>query len=99
MKNIIILLTLILSWLPIVQENTITATYNGMEENTYYFTDGEGNEYAFQSVEDDVLATYDLSDESLLGLVFKITYRIEEELDDDGDTYENQIITNLSLVE
>ncbi len=93
-------MTLVLSWIDMSQENTITATYDGLEEEIYYFTDEDGNTYSFQSVEDAVLKSYDLSDESLVGRNFKVTYIIEEELDGDTDeTYENYVITGLSLID
>ncbi|MER3374607.1 MAG: hypothetical protein RIM83_08210 [Allomuricauda sp.] len=100
MKTAIILMTLIFSWMTVSQENMITATYDGLEEGSYYFTDEEGNTHSFQGMEDSVMESYDLSNESLVGRMFKISYRIEEELDVETDeTYDNYIIVKLSPIQ
>lgn len=93
-------MTLVFSLMDMSQENTITATYDGLEVDIYYFTDDDGNTYSFQGVEDAVLKSYNLSDESLVGRNFKVIYIIKKELDGDtDDTYENYIITGLSLID
>ena len=78
-------------------ENTITATYDGVEDSTYYFTDDDRNTYSFQDIEQEVLESYDLSNEFLIGLKFQVSYRIEGSLN--GETYETYIIVNLSVLE
>ena len=99
MKNMIILLTLVLSLSPMVQEQTITATYNGFEDDTYYFSGEDGNPYEFQDVDDSVWDSFDLLDASTVDRLYKVSYTIDEELDDEtGDTYESYRITKLVLI-
>ena len=99
MKNMIILLTLVLSLSPMLQEQTITATYNGFEDDTYYFSGEDGNTYEFQDVDDSVWDSFDLLDASTVDHLYKVSYTIDEELDDEtGNTYESYRITKLVLI-
>jgi hypothetical protein len=74
---------------------SIMATFMGVEEGTYYFSQGEET-LAFQEVDEKVLKVFNLDDDSLKNQVFKVTYTFAEDVDEEsGD--ESTILTIVGL--
>ncbi|MDV7140873.1 hypothetical protein R3X28_18420 [Maribacter sp. TH_r10] len=102
MKTLFISLFLIVNGLggAIVQESEkITATYEGFEDGTYYFTDNDGFSNEFQHVTEGVLESYDLTDEMYKGKLFIVTYISEVETDDLDEEITVNTITELKIKE
>lgn len=59
---------------------TVTATYMGAEEGKYYFSQGDKT-IAFQKIDEKVLQTYNLNDDSLKDQAFNVSFTITEEKD------------------
>lgn len=86
------------------QEATvITAVFDGHEDYGYNFIVSNNNEDAytmtFQGVNEDVLESFNLNDESFIGVTFKITYTTEVlvSVDDYGYEYEEELHTIIKL--
>lgn len=107
MKTLLILVSVVTSLLVTnLQENkTVNATFNGAEDNVYYFTDQEDARHLFQGISEDALKKYDLNSEDFKSKKFKITYSIktevEESMDDSemAEEIETYYIIDLELVE
>ena len=80
------------------QDLTIEATFDGYEEEVYYFTVNDEESYEFQDIEESILKKYDLKSDKFIGENFKITYKIVSEIDEFEDEYSTYIITNLELI-
>jgi len=103
MKALITLFTLV-SLFTVKQETetiTINATFDGYEDETYYFTDDEDETYYFQGVEvlDEASKKYDLKDPIYNGKSFKVSYQIQSKLDENKQPYEEYIIVKLQIKE
>lgn len=96
MKNILIVLGIFISTIAFAQDNKATAFYNGFdkENNVFVFEDADGSSIEFSEVKADVLKKFDLKSTKLNGQAFIITYIIKE-IEEDGDVYEENTITNL----
>lgn len=96
MKTLFISLVLIFSSfnVPTIQESEqVTATYVGMEDDVYYFTDTDGFSMEFHNINQEALDSFDLSDDTFKGTVFTITYISEPEIDElDEEIMVNTII-------
>lgn len=75
-------------------EMTVVAAYDGKEDYGYNFVaknkDGDENTLTFQKVEEDVLKTFDLNSETLIGSKFKVSYTTKVEITKDADGYEDE---------
>lgn len=101
MKTIIVLLTIVsLAFGKNTQESiTMNATFDGVEDGFYYFTDEDDNNFYFETINEESLETYKLSDEEFIGKSFKVTYKIENKTDENGDEYESFAIIKLTIIE
>lgn len=83
------------------EEKTMTGVYDGHEDYGYNFiykrTDGTERTITFQVVEAEVLKSYDLDSEALIGSHFKITYSITTETLMDENDFEEEIETKTIL--
>ncbi|KJD31604.1 hypothetical protein PK35_14475 [Tamlana nanhaiensis] len=100
------LFTVILSGFTTVKNQndpiSITAVFDGKEDYGYNFIATEDDlEYTvtFHKVNEDILKTFDLNSEKLIGSKFKITYtsKIVVTKDEDGYDYEEEINTIIKL--
>ncbi len=98
MKTMLITLFALISLSTAVETETIIATYDGMEEGTYYFTDEDELVHSFDLVNDGVLANFDLTTEAYLGKTFKVTFDTLSEINEDDEEYDSHVITKLELV-
>ncbi|MFV9550006.1 hypothetical protein [Algibacter sp. PT7-4] len=86
------------------QEGLIVyGVYDGKEDYGYNFItkdrDGEEQTLTFQVVKDDVLVTFNLNEDTLIGTKFKITFNRDLKLskDEDGMDDEDEINTIIKL--
>ncbi len=76
---------------------TVTATYDGYEEETYHFTDIDEISYEFQKVDSVASKKFDLQDAQYKGKKFDVTYILETDLDENDDEYSMYTILDLKL--
>ncbi|XCF06854.1 hypothetical protein ABI125_03085 [Tamlana crocina] len=82
----------------------VYATYDGKEDYGYNFVtkgkDGEEHTLTFQEVDENVLKTFDLTSEKLVGTKFKITFNkvVKVTKDEHGNEDEEEINT-ITLLE
>ena len=92
------------SFTSLIQDTqSVLGEFDGHEDYGYNFIfindDGDERTITFQEVEAEVLNTYDLDSEDLIGTRFEITYtsNIETVLDENGDEEENETLTIIAL--
>lgn len=103
-KSIVIVGVLIFSFLVLTSvkslqdKQTFEGVYDGQEDYGYNFMgiDSEGEEYTmtFQSINDEVLKSFNLDSEELIGTTFEVTYTTEIEVETDEDGFEEETETN-----
>ena len=101
MKTILLGLFSIVMFVSYGQEQknkTVTATFNGYEDGVYFFSDSDDNNYEFEKVDPKVLKAFDLKGEDHLDKKFKVTYKVENHKDEDGEEYEIWVIVKLELI-
>lgn len=102
MKTLFISLMLVVSSLttvPSQETEKMTATFDGYEDGTYYFTDSDGYSTEFNQLSNEARKLYDLSTEEFVGSTFVITYTSETEVDDLDEEIIVTTIIDLKLVE
>ncbi|ANH61505.1 hypothetical protein [Dokdonia donghaensis] len=77
---------------------TVTATFTGYSDETYYFTDSDDLTYAFESISAKAAQEFDLTQDTYKGQQFKITFTTSTELNEDDEEYDMLSITALELV-
>lgn len=77
---------------------TMKATFDGYEDETFYFTDEEESSYEFQKIDPVAIKKYDLNDDKFKGKKFEVTYTIETDLDENDDEYTIYTILDLKQV-
>jgi len=100
MKILSILLFTVIMMSNTVESNyteVIRATYDGYEDEIYYFSDDEDT-YEFKNIDAKILKMYDLTSEKYNGQDFNITYKIEKKTYDE-EVYEIWTISKLELIE
>lgn len=88
MKTLLITLFVLASFtnLKVKQEvQSMNATFEKYEDGTYFFTDKEGDSVEFRNIEESASNKYDLTKDTYVGKIFKVTYTIEIETDEDGE--------------
>jgi len=110
-KSITIISILFISFLLLVSTNkvqdteTFEGTFDGKEDYGYNFigTDSEGDEYTmtFHQVDANVLKSYNLDSDDLIGTKFEVTYKTKKEVikDEDGFEEESETLTIVALKE
>lgn len=78
----------------IQESQTVTATYIGTEDGEFHFATAD-EKMAFQEVDAAVVTLVDLSDETLKGQAFNVTYTVDEDENEDGEITEVKTITAL----
>ncbi len=99
-----ILFITLTSFTSLIQDTQyVLGEFDGHEDYGYNFivinSDDEERTMTFHEVEKDVLNSYDLDSEDLIGAKFSITYtsEIETVLDENGEEEENEILTIIDL--
>ncbi len=82
-----------------VTTETVEATYDGFEEETYYFSDEDEITHSFDSVSKEAASQYDLMDATYKGKKFKITYVTTTEVNEDDEEYDAHHITELEMLD
>jgi hypothetical protein len=109
-KIILVLCALSLSFLSfktIEQDvKSVTVTYDGYEYEEYNFSisggaDGEDTYIAFSEISEDILKSFDLKSNDLVGKTFKMTYQIipEKETEDGEFSEETYVLKTLKKVD
>lgn len=101
MKTLFISLLLVVSSLSASlnqDTETMTATFDGYEEGSFYFTDSDGYSTAFSQLSDEARKLYDLTTEEYVGSTFMVTYTSETEIDDLDEEVTMTTIVALKLV-
>jgi len=102
MKTLAIILVTFTTLLGIekVQDKiTIKATFDGYQDEIYFFSDADEGAYEFQSIDSVASKKYDLSDEKFKGKVFEVTYSTEFDIDDNDEEYTLYTILDLKLIQ
>tara|TARA_R110001583_G_scaffold69109_2_gene196112 strand:+ start:2626 stop:2937 length:312 start_codon:yes stop_codon:yes gene_type:complete len=101
MKTLIVLFTIVsLAFGKNTQEPiTMNVTFDGFDDGFYYFTDEEDNNFYFETINEESLEKYKLSDEEFIGKSFKLTYKVENKTDENGDLYESFAILELIIID
>ncbi len=102
MKTLFISLLLVVTSLSktLPQETeTMTATFDGYEEGTYYFTDSDGYSNEFSHLSNAAKKVYDLTTDNFVGSIFQITYTSEIEIDDSDEEININTIVALKRME
>ena len=85
---------------PLLQESEkMTATFNGIEDGIYSFTDADGFSNEFQNITQEALNSFDLSDDKYKGQLFTITYFSETDIDELDEEILVTTITALKLIQ
>ena len=101
MKTLVMSLLLLIASLtsvPSQETETMTATFDGYEEGSYYFTDSDGYSTEFNQLSNEARKLYDLSTEEFVGSTFVITYTSETEVDDLDEEIAVTTIIDLKLM-
>ena len=102
MKTLFITLLLLVSGLntPVIQDSEkVNATFEGLENGIYFFTDTDGFSIEFEHISQEALDSIDLSDDTYKGKMFTVTYVSETEIDEmDEEIVVNTIIA-LNMVQ
>ncbi len=79
------------------KEDTITATFDGWDDNSYYFIDNSNEVIDFDTIDVVVLKKYDLRNDSYVGEKFNIIFK-KEVKNNLYDSIEIRRITTLELI-
>jgi len=74
-------------------------TFEGYEDGMYIFTDNDGYKAEFTHVTNDVSQKYNLTDQTLVGKQFIITFTVDTEMDEDDEEIQVSTITGLIMPE
>ncbi len=77
---------------------TIKATFDGAEEEIYYFIDEDDNVYSFDSINENASEKYNLTEKQYIGKTFNVTYKVETKTNELEEEYESYIIVKLELL-
>lgn len=80
------------------QNKTLKAFYEGYDD-TYLFSDANGEYTEFHEVDEKLLKQYDLQSEDLVGKAFLVTFSVSEKKDEEGFEYEHNKITALKPIQ
>ncbi|MEZ4808965.1 MAG: hypothetical protein R2819_01280 [Allomuricauda sp.] len=79
------------------QESVVYATYDGYDSGVYSFIDDNGEMYDFSAIEETASQKYDLDSDEFIGKMFKVTYKIETDVDENEEEYDIYVIVDLEL--
>lgn len=102
MKTLCITLLLLVSGLntSVIQESEkVNATFEGLENGIYFFTDTDGFSIEFEHISQEALDSFDLSDDTYMGKMFTVTYTSDTELDEMDEEIVVNTIMALHMVQ
>lgn len=78
---------------------TMTATFTGFSEGTFYFEDSDELVHTFDYIDVEPTKKYNLlRDKSFEGKIFKVTYKSTESVNEEGEDYTVNAVTDLELI-
>ncbi|WP_010519634.1 hypothetical protein [Croceivirga radicis] len=83
----------------VTQDETVVGTYLGFENDMYVFVDNEENYYEFSSALPAVTDKMDLMAEEVKGKLYQVTYKVETDIDELDEEFDDYIITSLKLLQ
>ncbi|MBU2938580.1 hypothetical protein KO494_03410 [Lacinutrix sp. C3R15] len=98
MKTLLIAFFALSTFISIQDTETIYATFDGMENEVYYFSDEADTTHVFDAIADEAAKKFDLTNERFNGKTFKITYSTETIMDEMDDQIEVLTIENLEIL-
>ena len=87
-----------ISFTSIQDKTTITATFDGIENEAYYFSDDADTMHVFDAISEEATKKFDLTNEKYNGQSFKITYVTESIMDEMENTMEVLTIEDLEIL-
>ncbi|NHF58496.1 hypothetical protein FK220_004050 [Flavobacteriaceae bacterium TP-CH-4] len=81
------------------EKETVKATFETVEDGTYYFLDADGFSLEFDEIAEEVRKSFNLMDVQYQGKTFIITFESEMETDDEGEDIMISKIVGLTLDE
>lgn len=96
--SLLIVVTSLSNTLP-QETETMSATFDGYNEGTFYFTDGYGYSNEFSHLSNAAKTMYDLTSDEFVGIIFQITYTSEIEIDDSDEEININTIVALKRME
>jgi len=98
MKTLWIALFTLVSFSNIQEKTTITAIFDGIENEVYYFSDDADVTHIFDTISEEAIKKFDLSNEKYNGQTFKITYTSETIMDEMENNMEVLTIVDLEIL-
>lgn len=99
MKTLLIAFSLVCSALTLQDVEKTTATYDGFDDGTFFFIDGEGYTLEFEQIDEKLLKKYDLRSEEFNGRNFEVSYTTETDMDDEDEELSVSKIVGLKLLD
>ncbi|WP_452229873.1 MULTISPECIES: hypothetical protein [unclassified Lacinutrix] len=79
-------------------KTTVTAIFDGIENEVYYFSDDADTTHIFDTMSEEAIQKFDLSNEKYNGQTFKITYTTENIMDEMENNMEVLTIIDLEIL-
>ena len=100
MKTLLIAIFVIgsFSFTSIQDKTTVSAIFDGIENETYYFSDDADTAHVFDAISDEAIKKFDLNNEKYNGQTFKITYSTETIMDEMENKMEVLTIEDLEIL-
>jgi hypothetical protein len=98
MKTLLIAFFTLVSFTSIQDKKTITATFDGIENEAFYFSDDTDTVHVFDAISDETSKKFDLKNEKFIGQNFKISYSTETILDEMDNKMEVLTIEDLEIL-
>ena len=98
MKTIFIALFTVVTLAFNLQTETVTATFTGYSDGTFYFEDADELTHSFEAMSEAAATQYDLTTDAYQGKTFKVTFTTASEINEDDEEYDVLSITALELV-
>jgi len=100
MKTLLIALIVLVSIAATTQDKTtVKATFDGLENEVYYFSDNAETTHAFDAINEEANKKFDLTNEKFKGQLFNITYTTESITDDMENKIEVLTIVDLEILD
>ncbi|MBQ0788622.1 MAG: hypothetical protein KBT69_14085 [Oceanihabitans sp.] len=98
MKTLWIALFTLASFFSIQDKTTVTAIFDGVENEAYYFSDDADVTHVFDTMSEEAIKKFDLSNEKYSGQTFRITYTTETIMDEMENNMEVLTIVDLEIL-
>ena len=98
MKTLWIILFTLVSFSSMQEKTTVTAIFDGIENEVYYFSDDADETHIFDAMTEEAIKKFDLSNKKYNGQTFKITYTSETIMDEMENNMEVLTIVDLEIL-